>query len=147
MNLNKEEITRLSYLLGKFKHLSINTIERDEIKNILTKEYKQSPDSIDGLINLGLICVGMYNVLTEYNKLNKEQSINEYIVIDEEGSVLKYNLNEEELQNMADAGYNILRVNNGKIEYADVSWIFQCVNNISRSMAKITWKEPELTEV
>ena len=71
---------------------------------------------------------------------------NEYIVIDEEGSVLKYNLDVKELENMLDFGYNVLRVNNGKIEYSYISHPWKEINNKTEVIVKITWKEPELKE-
>lgn len=148
MNLNKKEINRLSYLLGKSTHLILDEKERVELFNLIAKEQPNCPLSFDEIHKLGLIIVGTYQLMTIYEEYNKPKSSeNEYIVIDQELDIAKFNLDEKELLNMADHDYIFLRLNNGKIEYADVSYPNKEINNVIKQITKITWKEPELSEV
>lgn len=62
--------------------------------------------------------------------------IMEYIIIDEEGYVEKCNTDREKdlLESFGLAHYNILRLNNGKIQYAH--WTYEDVK----------WKDPKETK-
>ena len=61
MNLTYSETERLEYLLGKSKFSSLTKKEEYELRNLITKERPSAENSsIDDLIALGLILVGLY---------------------------------------------------------------------------------------
>ena len=61
MNLTPQEAEKLEYLLGKSKFNSITQEEKAELRYLITKEQPSAEDSsLDELINLGLILVGLY---------------------------------------------------------------------------------------
>ncbi len=75
INLNKEEINRLSFLLGKSQHLILDSSESIELRTLILKEQECSL-SFDEMIKQGHIIVGMYIIqesikrqeLEDYNK-------------------------------------------------------------------------------
>ncbi len=63
MNLTPQETERLEYLLGKskFSSLPLAKKEESELRYLITKEQPSAEDSsIEELIKLGLVLVGLY---------------------------------------------------------------------------------------
>ena len=61
MNLTPSETKRLEHLLGKSKFSYLNKKEESELRYLITKERPSAENSsIDDLIALGLILVGLY---------------------------------------------------------------------------------------
>jgi len=61
MNLTPQETKRLEYLLGKSKFKKKNKKEESELRYLITKEQPSASDSsLDELIKLGLVLVGLY---------------------------------------------------------------------------------------
>jgi len=61
MNLTPQETERLEYLLGKSKFSSLTRKEESELRYLITKEQPSARDSsIEELIKLGLVLVGLY---------------------------------------------------------------------------------------
>ena len=61
MNLTPQETEQMEYLLGKSKLSSLDHKEEDELRYLITKERPSAEDSsLDELITLGLILVGLY---------------------------------------------------------------------------------------
>ncbi|MBN2488371.1 MAG: hypothetical protein JXA98_05025 [Methanosarcinaceae archaeon] len=61
MNLAPHETKKLEYLLGKSKFSVLNHKEEAELRYLITKEQPSAEDiSLDELIKLGLILVGLY---------------------------------------------------------------------------------------
>ena len=71
MNLTKEEFTRMAFLLGKSKHLILNSEEKNELITLISKE-QECPRSFDKMIELGCIIVGVYTILEAYEKMKEE---------------------------------------------------------------------------
>lgn len=63
MNLTPQETEKMGYLLGKSKFSFLNHKEEAELRYLVTKEQPSAEDSsLDELIKLGLILVGLYIV-------------------------------------------------------------------------------------
>ena len=61
MNYTTGEFNRMQYLLGKSKHDTLSFQEQNELRSLITKEQPSAQDStLDDLIKLGLILVGIY---------------------------------------------------------------------------------------
>lgn len=61
MNYTTGEFNRMQYLLGKSKHDGLLFQEQNELRSLITKEQPSAQDStLDDLIKLGLILVGIY---------------------------------------------------------------------------------------
>lgn len=61
MNLTHQEAERMEYLLGKSRLSYLNREEESELRYLITKENPSAKDiSMDELIKLGLILVGLY---------------------------------------------------------------------------------------
>ncbi|NMG83483.1 MAG: hypothetical protein GIS02_04670 [Methanosarcinales archaeon] len=61
MNLTPQETERLEYLLGKSKFNIPTKKEESELRYLITKEQPSAENSsIDELIKLGLVLVGLY---------------------------------------------------------------------------------------
>ncbi|NJD76193.1 MAG: hypothetical protein FIB08_03740 [Candidatus Methanoperedens sp.] len=61
MSYNIQEFQRMQYLLGKSKQYSLTFQEQDELRSLITKEQPSAQNnSIEDLIKLGLILVGVY---------------------------------------------------------------------------------------
>jgi hypothetical protein len=61
MSLNAREFNQMQYLLGKSKHSPLSYQEQNELRNLITQEQPSTQNSsIDDLIKLGLILVGIY---------------------------------------------------------------------------------------
>ncbi|HLB69667.1 MAG TPA: hypothetical protein VJJ51_01340 [Candidatus Methanoperedens sp.] len=61
MNLTHQEAERMEYLLGKSRLSYLNREEESELRYLVTKENPSAKDgSMDELIKLGLILVGLY---------------------------------------------------------------------------------------
>ncbi len=61
MNLMPHEANRMQYLLGKYRHTTLTPEEEIELRNLITKEQPYAKNSsLDDLIKLGLILVGIY---------------------------------------------------------------------------------------
>ena len=61
MNLTPQETKRLEYLLGKSKFNFLTKDEESELRYLITKEQPSAEDSsIEELIKLGLVLVGLY---------------------------------------------------------------------------------------
>jgi len=61
MTLPIQDFNRMQYLLGKAKVLGLATFEQDELRRYITTEQPSAQNSsIDELIKLGLILVGIY---------------------------------------------------------------------------------------
>jgi len=61
MTLLPYEFQRIEYLLGKYKQVGLIPSEEWELRDLLAKEQPSARDkSLDDLITLGLIIVGMY---------------------------------------------------------------------------------------
>ena len=61
MNLTTQEVERLEYLLGKSQFSFLTPKEEAELRYLITKEQPSAEDSsLDELIKLGLILVGLY---------------------------------------------------------------------------------------
>ena len=61
MNLTPQETEQMEYLLGKSKLSSLDHKEEAELRYLITKERPSAEDSsLDELITLGLILVGLY---------------------------------------------------------------------------------------
>lgn len=61
MNLTYQEAGRMEYLLGKSRFSILTPIEEAELRNLITKEQPSAKDSsLEDLIKLGLILVGLY---------------------------------------------------------------------------------------
>ena len=63
MNLTPQEAEKMEYLLGKSKFSILNHNEEAELRDLIIKEQPSAEDSsLDELIKLGLILVGLYIV-------------------------------------------------------------------------------------
>ncbi len=63
MNLTPQEAEKMEYLLGKSKFSILNHKEEVELRDLIIKEQPSAEDSsLDELIKLGLILVGLYIV-------------------------------------------------------------------------------------
>ena len=61
MSYTTVEFNRMQYLLGKSKHDTLSFQEQNELRSLITKEQPSAQDStLDDLIKLGLILVGLY---------------------------------------------------------------------------------------
>ncbi|TFH43690.1 MAG: hypothetical protein E4G94_04510 [ANME-2 cluster archaeon] len=61
MNLTPQETGQLEYLLGKSKFSFLTQEEKVELRSLITKEQPSAEDSsLDDLINLVLIIIGLY---------------------------------------------------------------------------------------
>ena len=61
MNLTLQETERLEYLLGKSKFSFLTKKEESNLRYLITKEQPSAENSsIDELIKLGLVIVGLY---------------------------------------------------------------------------------------
>lgn len=70
IKLNKNEFNRMSFLLGKSKHLILTLDEQTELRTLISKE-QDCPANFDKMIETGLIIVGMYYIMEEYNKMKE----------------------------------------------------------------------------
>ncbi len=68
IKLNKNEFDRMSFLLGKSEDLILNLKENEELRKLISKE-KDCPLSFEEMKKSGLIIVGMYHIMEEYNKM------------------------------------------------------------------------------
>ncbi|MFZ3169023.1 MAG: hypothetical protein WA130_15530 [Candidatus Methanoperedens sp.] len=61
MTYTFDEFNRMQYLLGKSKHNPLTFPEQNELRTLIAKEnpYAQN-SSLDDLIKLGLVLVGLY---------------------------------------------------------------------------------------
>jgi len=69
MNLTKEELNRLAFLLGKYRHVILNKDEISEIRNIINKEQEHKSLVLEETLELGCIIVGAYTILETYEKM------------------------------------------------------------------------------
>jgi hypothetical protein len=61
MNLTPQEVERMEYLLGKSRLSYLTKEEEYILRDLITKENPSAKDnSLDELIKLGLILVGLY---------------------------------------------------------------------------------------
>ena len=61
MILPPQDFNKMEYLLGKAKVQGLNSIEQDELRRyIITEQPSAKNSSLDDLIKLGLILVGIY---------------------------------------------------------------------------------------
>ena len=61
MSLSLHEFNQMQYLLGKSKHSPLSYQEQNELRNLIAHEQPSAQNSsIDDLIKLGLILVGIY---------------------------------------------------------------------------------------
>ncbi|WP_342304392.1 hypothetical protein [Methanolobus sp. ZRKC5] len=61
MKLSPNEFERMEYLLGKSNYSNLAPTEQMELKRLIVKDQPSAQnDSLDELIKLGLILVGMY---------------------------------------------------------------------------------------
>ena len=61
MSYTTNEFDRMQYLLGKSKHNPLSFQEQTELRKLIAKEQPSAQDStLDDLIKLGLIFVGIY---------------------------------------------------------------------------------------
>jgi len=61
MSLSGSEINQMQYLLGKAKNSSLTNQEQIQLRNLITHEQPSAQNSsLDDLIKLGLIFVGIY---------------------------------------------------------------------------------------
>ncbi len=61
MNLTPQELERMEYLLGKSRLNHLTTQEEYSLRNLIAKENPSAKNnSLDDLIKLGLILVGLY---------------------------------------------------------------------------------------
>lgn len=67
MNLSNNEFSRMSYLLGKSQRFILNNDEKDELRNLISKE-QPCPLSFDEMVKLGFMIVGMYIINKTWNK-------------------------------------------------------------------------------
>ncbi len=72
MNITKDEVNRMSFLLGKSKNFVLNVNEHHELRTLIDKE-QICPLEFDKMINLGLIIVGTYTVLETYEKIKNDK--------------------------------------------------------------------------
>lgn len=68
MNLTKDEIDKMSFLLGKSKYFILNIEECNELRTLINKELP-CPLNFDKMIKSGLIIVGTYTILEAYEKM------------------------------------------------------------------------------
>jgi hypothetical protein len=61
MNLTTQEVERMEYLLGKSRSSYLTKKEESILRDLIAKENPSAKDdSLDELIKLGLILVGLY---------------------------------------------------------------------------------------
>jgi len=61
MNLTPQDAGRMEYLLGKSRLSFLTSEEQTELRYLITKEQPSAKDSsLEDLIKLGLILVGLY---------------------------------------------------------------------------------------
>ena len=61
MNLTPQEVERMEYLLGKSRLYHLTNNEEYVLRDLIAKENPSAKDnSLDELIKLGLILVGLY---------------------------------------------------------------------------------------
>lgn len=72
MNLTKEELNRLAFLLGKYRHVILNKDEISEMRNLINKEQEHNSMVMEDTIELGCIIVGAYTILEAYEKMKEE---------------------------------------------------------------------------
>ena len=61
MSYTTDEFNTMQYLLGKSKHNALSFQEQNELRSLIAKEQPSAQDStLDDLIKLGLILVGIY---------------------------------------------------------------------------------------
>jgi len=61
MNLTPQEVQRMEYLLGKSRLSHLTNKEEYVLRDLITKENPSAKDySLDEIIKLGLILVGLY---------------------------------------------------------------------------------------
>lgn len=71
MNLTEEEFNRMSFLLGKSRHIILTKEEYTELRYLINKE-QVPPIDFDKTIELGCIIVGAYTILETYEKMKEE---------------------------------------------------------------------------
>ncbi len=63
MSYTNSEFNKMQYLLGKSKHNTLSFQEQNELRKFIAKEQPTAQNStLDDLITLGLILVGVYIV-------------------------------------------------------------------------------------
>jgi len=73
MSLSVSEIDQMQYLLGKARNSSLSYQEQDELRNLIIQEQPSAKNSsIEELIKLGLIFIGMYVLAKAFEKSNKQ---------------------------------------------------------------------------
>jgi len=73
MSLSVSEIDQMQYLLGKARNSSLSYQEQDELRNLIIQEQPSAKNSsIEDLIKLGLIFIGMYVLAKAFEKSNKQ---------------------------------------------------------------------------
>lgn len=65
MNLTKEELNRMAFLLGKSQHLILDEKEKNELRTLISIEHP-CPLSFNDMIKLGMIIVGTNVILESY---------------------------------------------------------------------------------
>ena len=61
MSYTTNQFNRMQYLLGKSKHNTLSVQEQNELRRLITIEQPSAQNStLDDLIKLGLILVGIY---------------------------------------------------------------------------------------
>ncbi len=68
IKLTKNEFNRIAFLLGKSEQLILTSNEEAELRNLISKECT-CPTIYYEMIKKGLIIVGMYHTMDEYNKM------------------------------------------------------------------------------
>ena len=64
MSYTNNEFNRMQYLLGKSNHDNLSFQEQNELRKLIAKEQPTAQNStLDDLITLGLILVGVYIVV------------------------------------------------------------------------------------
>jgi len=70
IKLNKNEFNRMSFLLGKSEELILTLNEQSELRTLISKEC-ECPMNYHEMEEKGLIIVGMYYIMNEYNKMKE----------------------------------------------------------------------------
>jgi hypothetical protein len=74
MNLTKEELNRMAFLLGKSQHLILDEKEKNELMTLISIE-QPCPLSFDNMIKLGMMIVGSNTIIETYDKMTKDYNV------------------------------------------------------------------------
>ncbi len=73
MNLSKDELNRLTYLLGKYRLDQLTTSEEKEVRVLVAKEVGRSlPEPIKHICQIGLVVVGIAKLTEDFEKLKAQ---------------------------------------------------------------------------